>query len=65
MSRGRNWNQVQSRDRMLRQGVDNIHDQSAPHIPTGQPLRPRPSKAELRAQAEAAFVAWSKRKRPK
>ncbi|GAA2821488.1 hypothetical protein EDC40_10363 [Aminobacter aminovorans] len=49
---GRNWDKARSRDQIRRHGVDDISDQSAPYIPSGQPPRRRPSKVELRAELE-------------
>lgn len=43
------------RDRIVRQGVDNIEDFSLPGGLT--PPRPRASKASLRAEAEAAVAS--------
>ena len=58
MTGGRlNWSRISSRARMHRKGVEDIKGK-APLV--GQPLktRLRLSKAELRQQAAAAFVAW-------
>ena len=58
MTGGRsNWSRISSRDRMHRQGVEDIKVKT-PLV--GQPpkTRLRLSKAELRQQAAAAFVAW-------
>ena len=52
-----NWSRISSRDRMRRQGVEDIKGKT----PLGdQPpkIRRRVSKAELREQAAAAFLAW-------
>jgi hypothetical protein len=52
-----NWSRITNRDRMRRQGVEDIKGKT----PLGdQPpkVRHRPSKAELREQAEAAFHTW-------
>ena len=59
-----NWSRVSSRDRMRRQGVEDIKAET----PLGdQPpkIRRRASKTELREQAEAAFLAWRKRETAK
>ncbi len=51
-----NWTQISSRERMRRQGVEDKGK-----IPlVGQPpkIRLKLSKAELRQQAAAAFLAW-------
>jgi len=52
-----NWSRTGSRDRTQRQGIEDIKDKTM-HI--GQPpkARRKPSKAELRGQAAAAFLAW-------
>ncbi len=52
-----NWSRVGSRDRMHRQGVEDVKGKT----PLGdQPPKARRklSKAELREQAAAAFLAW-------
>jgi hypothetical protein len=52
-----NWSRISSRQRMRRQGVDDIKGKT----PLGgepRKVRRRPSKAELREQAEAAFRTW-------
>jgi len=52
-----NWSRITNRDRMLRQGVEDIKGKT----PLGDqpPKTPRRlGKAELREQAEAAFLAW-------
>ena len=56
-----NWSRINSLNRMRRQGVDDVKGKMplvAP--PPNQPRRRRLSKAELREQAEAAFLAWRK-----
>jgi hypothetical protein len=58
MAAGRmNWSRIGSRDRMHRQGVE---DDKTPLILDQPPKQPRRklSKAELREQAAAAFLAW-------
>jgi hypothetical protein len=58
MTGGRlNWSRISSRERMHRKRVEDIKGK-APLV--GQPpkTRLRLSKAELRQQAAAAFVAW-------
>jgi hypothetical protein len=59
MVRGINWSQVGSRDRMRRQGVEDIKGKT-PLVLDQPPKQPRCklTKAELREQAEAAFLAW-------
>ena len=52
-----NWSHIDSRARMRRQGVEDIKGKTPLG---GQPpkIRRRLSKAELREQAAAAFLAW-------
>jgi hypothetical protein len=59
MAGGRlNWSRIISRDRMVRQGVEDVKGKMPPvGQPPKQPRR-KISKAELREQAAAAFVAW-------
>jgi hypothetical protein len=60
MASGRmNWSRIGSRDRMHRQGVEDVKGKT-PIIPDQPPKRPRRklSKVELREQAAAAFLAW-------
>ena len=59
MTRGINWTQISSRNRMQRQGVEDIKGQT-PLVLDQLPKQPRRklSKAELREQAAAAFLAW-------
>jgi len=59
-----NWSRIGSRDRMHRQGVEDIKGKT-PLV--GQPpkTRLRLSKAELRQQAAAAFLAWRESKTTK
>jgi hypothetical protein len=59
MGRGFNWSRISNRDRMRRQGVEDIKGETPPVIGR-PPKRPRRklSKAELREQAAAAFLAW-------
>ena len=53
-----NWSRLASRNRMRRQGVEDHKDKA----PLASQPRKRPrrklSKAELREQAAAAFLAW-------
>jgi hypothetical protein len=51
-----NWSRTDSRDRMQRQGVEDIKGKT-PFVPPKQRRR-KLSKAELREQAAAAFLAW-------
>jgi hypothetical protein len=52
-----NWDRLSSRNRMQRQGVEDIKGKT-PLV--GQPpnIRRKLSKVELREQAAAAFLAW-------
>jgi hypothetical protein len=52
-----NWSRIGSRDRIHRQGVEDIKGKTPPW---DQPPKARSelSKAELRQQAAAAFLAW-------
>jgi hypothetical protein len=54
-----NWSHRASRDRMRRQGVEDIKGKT-PVVLDQPPKQPRRklSKAELREQAAAAFLAW-------
>jgi hypothetical protein len=54
-----NWTRISSRNRMRRQGVEDIKGKT-PLVPDQFPKQPRRklSKAELRDQAAAAFLAW-------
>jgi hypothetical protein len=56
---GRNWARLGNRNRMRRQGVEDIQGKT-PLVLDQPPKQPRRklSKAELREQAEAAFLAW-------
>jgi hypothetical protein len=51
------WSRRKSRDRMQRQGVEDVKGKT---LPGDQPPKSRRTlnKAELREQAEAAFVTW-------
>jgi hypothetical protein len=59
MGRGFNWSRISNRDRMRRQGVEDIKGEIPIVIarPPNQARR-KLSKAELREQAAAAFLAW-------
>jgi hypothetical protein len=50
-----NWSRISSRDRMRRQGVEDVKGKT-PVV--GAPIRRKVSKAELRERAEAALAAW-------
>ena len=52
-----NWSRIATRDRMRRHGVEDIKGKMP--VVSEPPKQPRRmSKAELREQAEAAFLAW-------
>jgi hypothetical protein len=59
VTRGVNWTRISRRNRMRRQGVEDVKGKT-PLVPDQPPKqhRRRLSKAELREQAEAAFLAW-------
>jgi hypothetical protein len=52
-----NWSRISSRDRMHRQGVEDVKG-NAPLVGPAPKARRKLSKAELREQAAAAFLAW-------
>jgi hypothetical protein len=52
-----NWSRISNRNRMRRQGVEEFKGQT-PLRDQPPKVRRRPSKAELREQAEAAFRTW-------
>ena len=56
---GRNWTGISNRNRMQRQGVEDIKGK-IPLVLDQPPKQPRRklSKAELREQAAAALLAW-------
>jgi hypothetical protein len=59
-----NWSKDRERHMMKQRGVDPINgaESDAFAMPTSRPPRKRLSKAELRAQAEAAFRQWNSRR---
>jgi hypothetical protein len=60
-----NWSRISSRNRMRRQGVEDVKGK-APALGDQRPKTSRKvSKAELREQAEAAFLAWRAGQRTK
>ena len=62
MARRTNWSRLNSRDRMHQQGVEYKKvDASSVPLLKRRPRKDRPSKAELREQAAAAFLAWRAR----
>ena len=60
MARRIKWSRLNSRDRMQHQGVE---DKKADSVdpPKTRSLKNRPSQAELREQATAAFLTWRAR----
>ena len=52
-----NWSRMSSHDRMQRQGVEDIKGKT-PLVEQPPKVRRKLSKAELRQQAAAAFLAW-------
>ena len=54
-----NWYRISSHDRMHQQGVEDLKGKM-PLVPPKQRRR-KLSKAELREQAAAAFLAWRER----
>jgi hypothetical protein len=61
----RDWERARERDRMRRRGVASAGDDVSFMRPllSARPPRPRISKAELRAEANAAYAAWKARQR--
>jgi hypothetical protein len=60
-----NWTRARHRQRMHQQGTEGVND-DPPFISPLLPRRMRPaqpSKAELRGQAEAAFLEWRARQK--
>jgi hypothetical protein len=59
MAAGRvNWSRISNRDRIRRQGVEDIKGKTPLSDQLPKQPRRKLSKAELREQAEAAFLAW-------
>jgi hypothetical protein len=52
-----NWSRISNRKRMQRQGVEDVKGKTPIIEPEKKPRR-KLSKAELREQATAAFLAW-------
>jgi hypothetical protein len=68
MASGRmNWSRIGSRDRMHRQGVEDVKGKTPVVLaqPQKKPPRRKLGKAELREQAAAAFLAWREGQRAK
>ena len=59
-----NWSRRSNRDRMRRQGVEDVKGKM-PFVSPPQKARRRLSKAELREQAAAALLAWRERETTK
>ena len=56
-----NWSRIATRNRMRRQGVEDVKGGTpivAPLVVNKQPRRRKLSKGELREQTAAAFLAW-------
>jgi hypothetical protein len=53
-----NWSRIATRNRMRRPGVEDIDGKMPLFAQPPKKPRRKVSKAELRAQAAAAFVAW-------
>jgi len=53
-----NWRRLGDRDRMRRQGVEDVKGGTPVVIEPAKQPRRKLSKAELREQAAAAFLAW-------
>jgi hypothetical protein len=59
-----NWSRRSDRDRMRRQGVEDVKGKM-PLSDQPPKIRRKLSKAELREQAAAAFLAWRERETTK
>jgi hypothetical protein len=53
-----NWRRLGDRDRMRRQGVEDVKGGTPVIIEPAKTPRRKLSKAELREEAAAAFLAW-------
>jgi hypothetical protein len=62
----RNWTRARERDRMRQRGIENARAETPFMRPllSVNPWRPRPSKADLRQQADAALAEWKARQHP-
>ena len=60
-----NWSRISSRDRMRRQGVEDVKGKMPLVVQLPKQPRRKPSKAELREQAAAAFLVWRASQAPK
>ena len=54
---GLNWKRIGNRNRMRRQGIEDVKGKTPVLEPSEKPRR-KVSKAELRDQADAAVLAW-------
>ena len=54
---GLNWKRIGARNRMRQQGIEDVKGKTPVLEPSKKPRR-KLSKAELREQATAAFIAW-------
>ena len=61
---GVNWSRIANRKRMRRQGVEDVKGKTPIITAPAKKPRRKLSKAELREQAEAAFLAWREGLRP-
>ena len=60
-----NWSRIATRNRMRRQGVEDVKGATPIAVPPPKQPRRKLSKAELREQAAAAFLAWRAGQAPK
>jgi len=60
-----NWSHIASRNRMRRQGVEDINGKVPLFAQPPKKHRRKLSKAELRQRAAAAFLAWREGQTPK
>ena len=58
MSGRTNWSRIKQRNLMRRRGVEDIRGATSVAVPPPKQPRRKLSKAELREQAAAAFLAW-------
>ena len=59
-----NWTRISSRNRMRKQGVEDVKGKT-PLLDEPPKARRKLSKTELREQADAAFLAWRAGQRAK
>src|SRR6516162_2558052 len=60
-----NWSRIATRKRIRRQGVEDVKGATPIAVPPPKQPRRKLSKAELREQAAAAFLAWRAGQAPK